>query len=228
MPMLPLEWKDQQTAPDGLQPTREPHLQHPSQPNATSSTHEAFPSTTLHPQLWANLTKLGWPMNVKPEVKNKVESDQGLDLSASSNATKPNPASSNAGATNTMESLIRHQRDQLLARASLSSDPASNLDPNSAAAAFAIAAVAAAAAQQQSNPHQQTGQSHLPSPSPMPYATPSNNLPYFQSKPKVNEPEIIQSKKRPRIASPEPPGSQKETTISAGTLQRLIMLMNEN
>ena len=218
---LPIEFPGHKVGQENLQLPRDLGQQHLQQ-HHSSSTHEAFPSATLHPQLWANLTKLGWPMNVKQETKPlKMDGDQGLDLSASGGSLKPNgSASPGASSTpGTMESLIRHQREQLLARASLSSDPAANLDPNSAAAAFAIAAVAAAAAQQQSNnPLQQAGASHLSAASSMPYPTSSGNLSYFQShlKPKINEPEIAQAKKRQRVASPEPVAPKETTVVTPG------------
>ena len=195
--------------------------QYHAQQQPSGSTHEAFPSATLHPQLWANLTKLGWPMNVKSEPKSKMETDQGLDLSASGGSSKPNGSASTNPA---MESLIRHQREQLLARATMS-DPATNLDPNSTAAAFAIAAVAAAAAQQQqqSNPMQQAASSHLSATPSMPYPTSSSNLSFFQShlKPKINVPEIAQSKKRQRVSSPEPV-APKEPVVTPGVCVNYI------
>ena len=167
-------------------------------------------------------------MNVKPESKAglKIDPDQGLDLSASSGSIKPGSlaaaaatsSSVPAAANSTMETLIRHQREQLLARASLSSDPAANLDPNSAAAAFAIAAVAAAAAQQQqqTNPLQQAGAANLPSQSSTLYPTSQNNLLYFPAKPKMPELEISQAKKRQRTSSPEPQRSPQKDIVSAG------------
>jgi hypothetical protein len=189
------------------------------QNHSVSNPHEAFPtpsSAALHPQLWANLAKLGWPLNAGKQEPIKTEPEQGLDLSAS--GTKPLSGT----ASSTMETLFRHQREQLLARAAMSTDPTANLDPNSAAAAFAIAAVAAAAAQQSKQsssssatlsnlPHPSSSQASTPQ---MPFQT-SSNLPYFPAQNKANSQATtdnsLHPNKRQRLSSPEPNlASQRE------------------